>query len=111
MPQETPNTSHTLATERLQLAIYVHATARLLFLGCELGDKGKVRFLFEDPERRGSQIELDYDRGAEVAGTALFASQKFLRRTMSEALNKRRIGKTDHDSNTKCSSQQSTINR
>lgn len=97
MPQETPNTSHTLGTERLQFAIYVHATARLLFLGCELSDKGKVRFLFSDPECRGSEIELDYDRGAEVAGTALFASQKFLRRAMSEVQRTQNIGIFNHD--------------
>jgi hypothetical protein len=79
-------------TERLQLAIFLHATQRLTFAGCEPRGSGKVQFVFEDPRSIGPQEELAFDRGAEVSGSALFASQKFLRRTMSEALNNRRIG-------------------
>lgn len=82
-------------TERLQLAIFLHATGRLPFLGCEPRGNGKVGFAFADPELSGSQAELEFDRGAPVPATALFASQKYLRRQMTDVLN-RRIGVTEH---------------
>jgi hypothetical protein len=76
------------ATERLPLAIFLHATERLRFLRCEAADRsGKLAFVFADPERLGTELELEFDRGATVPATALFASQKFLRRKMTEALN------------------------
>ena len=79
-------------TERLQLAIYLHATGEPRFLGCENNGMGKVRFVFEDPDRNGDKLELEFDRGAAVPATAIFASQRFLRRKMTEILNNRRIG-------------------
>ena len=79
------------STERLQLAIYLHARRRLPFLRCEVRGHGKVRFVFDDNAQQALEAELDFDRGARVAATDLFASQKFLRRKMSEALNDRRI--------------------
>ena len=74
----------TFSTERLQLAIYLHASQRLPFLRCEAQASGKVRFVFGDPNSEGTEAELEFDRGAKVAATELFASQKFLRRKMSE---------------------------
>ena len=90
---ETQNFS----TERLQLAVYLHAAQRLPFLGCEAGGNGKIRFVFEDQESIGPQAELESDRGAEIAASDLFASQKFLRRKMSEGLNIRRNGKPKYE--------------
>jgi hypothetical protein len=80
------------STERLQLAIYIHASQRLPFLGCEAVRPGVLRFVFDDPEHFGKQVELDFDRGAAVPATSLFASQKFLRRTMTEVLENLNIG-------------------
>jgi hypothetical protein len=85
----------TFSTERLQLAIFLHATGRLRFLGCEPNGNGKVRFAFGDPQQVGAQAELEFERGALVAGTALFASQKYLRRQMTDALN-RKNGVSEH---------------
>ena len=82
------------STERLPLAIFVHASGRLLFRGCELVRPGALRFVFEDPERLGKQIELEFDRGAPLSATSLFASQKLLRQTMTEAINERKTGKS-----------------
>jgi hypothetical protein len=82
-------------TERLQLAIYLHASERLPFRQCALGVNGKVRFAFDDPKRIGEQLELEFDRGASVSASALFASQKFLRRKMSEAIENRRNGESN----------------
>ena len=91
------------STERLQLAIYVHASERLPFLGCEAVRPGVLRFVFEDPEHLGKQIELEFDRGAAVPATSLFASQKFLRRTMTEALENLTIGELHEHSSTSSS--------
>ena len=88
------------STERLQLAIYIHASQRLPFLGCEPMRPGALRFVFEDREHLGKQVELEFDRGAAVPATAVFASQKFLRRTMTEVLEKRNIGKFDDSQET-----------
>ena len=79
-------------TERLPLAIFLHATQRLPFSHCEVVKSGKVRFVFDDQEGLGPQLELEFDRGAAVAATSLFASQKYLRRKMSETLKNRRNG-------------------
>jgi len=83
-------------TERLQLAIYLHATGEPHFLGCENNGMGKVRFVFVDPDRNGDLAELEFDRGASVPATAIFASQRFLRRMMTEILNNRRNGVSKH---------------
>jgi hypothetical protein len=91
--------SSIFATERLPLAIFLHATERLRFLRCEPSNRsGKVVFVFADADSRGSQAELEFDRGATVPATALFASQKYLRRKMTEALNleKRRTENDDY---------------
>lgn len=90
------NPTKTFSTERLQLAIYLHASQRLPFLRCEAQESGKIRFVFEDATQDGSDAELEFDRGAEVAASDLFASQKYLRRKMSEEIN-RRNGKTKYD--------------
>lgn len=81
------------STERLQLAIYLHASQRLLFLCCEAQGNGKIRFVFDDPDGTGALAELEFDRGAEVAASDLFASQKYLRRRMSEEFENQKIGK------------------
>jgi hypothetical protein len=91
----TLSTGPLFVTERLPLAVFLHATCRLAFAGCRLGHgHGKVAFLFHDPDYEGSQVELEFDQGASVAATALFASQKFLRRRMSETIENRRIEET-----------------
>jgi hypothetical protein len=86
------------STERLQLAIYLHASNKLPFTGCETTGNGKVRFLFHDPSVIGPQVELDFDRGALISATALFASQKYIRRAMSAAIENRRIGDASYGS-------------
>lgn len=77
-------------TERLPLAIFLHAREELAFVTCRRASPNKVQFVFEDPDDVGAAAELDFDRGALVKGTAVFASQKFLRRAMTQALENRR---------------------
>jgi len=54
----------TFSTERLPLACFLHAEGRLKLVGCEPSGNGKVRFVFEDPDRLGDKLELDYEKGA-----------------------------------------------
>jgi hypothetical protein len=76
-----------LTRELSALAIYLHASQRLRFSRCTNGDGGKAQFVFLDPECLGDQLELEFENGAQVAANCLFASQKYLRRKMTEALN------------------------
>jgi len=78
--------TNTFITERLPLAVYLHASQRLRFSRCEEAESGKVQFVFLDPSSQGDQIELEFENGAAVAANSLFASQKYLRRKMTEAL-------------------------
>jgi isocitrate dehydrogenase len=95
-PREPTNLTPLFFTERLQLAIFIHASQRLRFAGCEPTEAGRVRFVFHDPEQIGSQVELDFDRGATVSACSIFASQKFLRRQMSAALENLKNGVYEH---------------
>jgi hypothetical protein len=63
---------NTFITERLPLAIYLHADGRLNFLGCEHIRPGQVQFVFDDPNGSGSQIELEFERGAMVVANSVF---------------------------------------
>jgi hypothetical protein len=80
----------TFATERLQLAIFLHADGRLSFRNCGRIGHSKVCFVFDDPKHIGDSLELEFENGAKVSATSLFASQKYLRRQMSVALENRR---------------------
>lgn len=85
--------SHEFITERLQLAIYLHATNGLPFSRCRTSGGGKVQFVFCDPDQLGCELELAFDRGAYTRAIDIFASQKFIRRKMSEAIEKQTINK------------------
>ena len=73
---------------RLPLAIFLHCSQRLKLSRCELaGDK--VQFVFHDPEHNGDQAELDFENGECVSAKAIFASQTYLRRRMSDTINRK----------------------
>jgi hypothetical protein len=74
-------------TESLQVSMYLHATGSLKFLKCEPSRSGKQVFLFADPQGIGDECELKFNNGGLVAATSLFASQKYLRRIMSQTEN------------------------
>lgn len=81
----------TFRTERLPLSIAIHASRKLAFSRCERTSPEHVEFVFDDPEHKASEIELEFDSGKlTVAASEIFASQKYLRRRMSEALENRR---------------------
>ena len=85
-------------TERLQLAIYLHATNGLPFSRCQHGSDGRVQFIFSDPNQIGCELELAFERGATTRATDIFASQKFIRRKMSQTFDKPtiHIGETEN---------------
>lgn len=77
-------------TERLQLAVYLHASGRLRFSGCIGTDAGRIKFVFDDPTSIAPLLEYDFDSGAPLPVTAVFASQKYLRREMDRANSNRK---------------------
>lgn len=86
LPSTCP-TSQMFETERLQLATYLHASERLRFSHLESNCPSRVRFIFLDPDGIGDSAEVEFEGGAPVAAVRLFASQKFLRRKMTQILN------------------------
>ncbi len=84
-------TENVFSTERLPLACFLHAANKLKFLRAE-SNGSKAQFIFADPQQQGDEFELQYEQGALVSAAALFASQKFLRRRMSDALGERTRG-------------------
>lgn len=81
------------ATHRLQLAIALHATGSLKYSHCELIAPKRANFVFDDPEHRGTALELEYSNGRMNASClSLFASQTFLRQQLSEAIDGGRNG-------------------
>jgi len=91
------NCARTFSTERLPLAISLHASGRLRFGRCERTSPDRVEFVFDDPEGKGSDVELEFDRGTlTVVASEIFASQKYLRRQMSAALENRRTEQNGH---------------
>jgi hypothetical protein len=90
--------SSEFSTKSLQLAIFIHASQLLPYLRAERDGaaQDKLRFVFSDPEGRGSQIQLDYNLGAAVPARNLFASQTFLRQQMSTAIENSKNGESSH---------------
>lgn len=86
------------STKRFQLAIFLHASRALPYLRTDSASDGKLRFIFTDERLIGAQLELDFDRGAEVPARDLFSSQTFLRRQMSNAENQK-TGECNHVDN------------
>jgi hypothetical protein len=86
------------STKILQVAIFLHASDALPYLRTEPDSTlhGKLNFIFSDPEARGSQHQLEYNRGALVPARNLFASQTFLRQQMSAAIEYSKIGESSN---------------
>lgn len=58
-------------TERLPFAIAIHASGRLAFLRCERTSPEHVEFVFADPENKGTEAELEFDRRVRVGVRAV----------------------------------------
>jgi hypothetical protein len=86
------------STRILQLAVYIHASEALPYLRTEPDpeSRGKVNFIFADPESRGPQLQLEYNRGAAVPARNLFASQTYLRQQMSAVTDNLKNGESSH---------------
>lgn len=80
-------------TERMQLAIYLHAAERLRLIECVQTRPGTVEFVFDDPQQQGMEYEFEFNKGAAVSALALFASQKYIRQLMGKANDKKQTGR------------------
>ena len=87
----------TFRTGKLPLAVFLHATHRLKFLGCEPAQVGRITFVFEDPEGNGAGEQLDFELGALVPASALFASQTFLRKAMTQIKASQNTSKSERE--------------
>ena len=76
----------TFQTDQLPVATFFHADGRLRFLRCERATSTHLIFVFDDPDGRGDELEDALGRGAAIPAQALFASQRFIRRKMTETL-------------------------
>ena len=76
----------TFRTDRLNLAVYLHASKRLTLTRLDEVQPGKIEFTFNDPEERGAEHAFAFEDGAPCRAISLFASQVQLRRQMSAKL-------------------------
>jgi hypothetical protein len=85
-PPTVSNRADFFITKKIQLAAFILTTKQLEYLRAEAVDARKARFVFADPEHRGSAIELAFERDrATCCARDLFISQTFLRRESSAA--------------------------
>jgi hypothetical protein len=85
----------TFTTERMQLAIYLHATDRLRLIECVQARPGTIEFVFDDPDQHGMEYEFEFNKGAAVSALAIFASQKYIRQMMARANDKKHTGRVN----------------
>jgi hypothetical protein len=92
------------STKSFQLAIFIHASESLPYLRTEPDSDahGKVNFIFRDDAGRGSQLQLEYSRGASVPARNLFASQTFLRQQMTGITENLKNGDSRYEHPTHC---------
>jgi hypothetical protein len=87
----------TFTTERLHLAIYLHATGFLELMACKQSRPGRQCFEFVDPDQRSDELEFQFDNGGTAPASSLFASQTYLRRLMSRTTNKEKTENREED--------------
>ena len=86
----------TYRTENLPFAAYAHSTHELRFLGCEpVGRRGRVAFIFSDPNARGDEMNVEFESGAECPAVTFYDSIRHLRRVMDRTRSKEQ---NEHDS-------------
>jgi hypothetical protein len=74
------------ATDQLAMAIFLYASNSLKFLRIEEIRRGKLRFVFADPDRKSTELEFAFESGSAVSVIATLAAQKYLRRAMNDVL-------------------------
>ncbi len=86
--EETAN--HKFCTSFLPLAAFLHCTGKLKFIGCEPEQNGRhAIFVFEDPDKEGQQIAVEFEAGAQCGAAALYDSIRRLRRLIDQTLGRR----------------------
>lgn len=73
-------------TNDLPLAAFLVTTRSMPFLGCKQTERGKVSFLFDDPEEQGSRLAINFTGGAECPAAPFYNSIRYLRKVMDSTL-------------------------
>lgn len=76
------------STLNLGLAVGLHASGRMRFIGCEKADTpNRTVFIFEGSQREAEQAEFEFETGAMSAPVVrVLASQRLLRKRSTETL-------------------------
>jgi len=84
-------TKNGFKTKRLPLAAFLHCTRFLEFAGLETCDQITVAFVFDDPQQKAEDLELEFDQGrATVDARAFSSSERFLKNKLHRALRQER---------------------
>jgi hypothetical protein len=70
-------------TDRLNTAVYLHASKLLPYVGIRRVNHFKVEFVFEDADHKAAEIEMNFESGASLPVTSVLASLRFLRYAMT----------------------------
>jgi hypothetical protein len=70
-------------TDRLNTAVYLHASKLLPYVGIRRVNHFKVEFVFEDADHKAAEIEMNFESGASLPLTSVLASLHFLRKAMT----------------------------
>jgi hypothetical protein len=90
-----PGTS--FRTIDLLFAAFLHSTRALPFLGCEVNGRGRIAFVFDDPNAQGGQLHIEFESEAQCPAAAFYDSVKHLRRIMDRSKLQTNRGTFEHD--------------
>jgi hypothetical protein len=79
----------TATTGNQDLAVYLCASKRMRFLGCEPSGDNRVLFLFEGTSDDLAAIEREYISGVQYSAYDLFKEMRRLRRLVTESKSER----------------------
>lgn len=73
-------------TPRTAFAAFLHAGEFLTFQSCSLApDNRSVVFQFDDPQRKGASLELEFENDLPLSARKLFNSYRYLRTLVDAA--------------------------
>ena len=91
---------HLFRTDSLNLAVYLHASKLLPYVGIKRVNSFKMEFVFEDADHKADEIEMNYESGASLPVNAVLASLRFLRKAMNATPNEIEYRGSSNDTDT-----------
>jgi hypothetical protein len=76
--------NHTFITSSLPLAAFLVAGHSLEFRGIELTNPKSAVFVFDDPQRRGRELENSFSCGAMISAIEFHTQLRSLRRALND---------------------------